>query len=106
MLATSMGLLAQGSSWQTATLINSGATKTGTLDDTTTEVWYKINVTTEGHVDFVATSTGTLTLSTGSTVFGFKNNGTYSRGSFTGATGTYSDVNISYHATDVGKGTY
>ena len=106
MLATSMGLLAQGSSWQTATLISNGQTKTGTLDNTTTEVWYKINVTTEGHVDFVATSTGTLTLSTGSTVFGFKNNGTYSRGSFTGATGTYSDVNISYHATDVGKGTY
>ena len=106
MLATSMSLLAQGTSWQTATLINSGATKTGTLDGTTTEVWYKINVTTEGHVDFVATSTGTLTLSTGSTVYGFKNNATYSRGSFTGATGTYSDVNISYHATDVGKGTY
>ena len=106
MLATSMSLLAQGTSWQTATLINSGATKTGTLDGTTTEVWYKINVTTEGHVDLVATSTGTLTLSTGSTVYGFKNNATYSRGSFTGATGTYSDVNISYHATDVGKGTY
>lgn len=27
MLATSMSLLAQGTSWQTATLINSGATK-------------------------------------------------------------------------------
>ena len=106
MLTTSMSLLAQGTSWQTATLINSGATKTGTLDGTTTEVWYKINVTTEGHVDLVATSTGTLTLSTGSTVYGFKNNATYIRGSFTGATGTYSDVNISYHATDVGKGTY
>ena len=106
MLATSMSLLAQGTSWQTATLISNGQTKTGTLDNNNTVAWYKITVTQEGHVDLVATSTGTLTLSTGSTVYGLKNDATYSRGTFTGATGTYSDVNISYHATDVGKGTY
>ena len=106
MLATSMGLLAQGTSWQTATLINSGKTKTGTLNSSNTEAWYKINVTQEGRVDLVATSTGSLKLSTGSTVYGFKNDATYSRGTFTGATGTNSDVNISYHATNVGKGTY
>ena len=106
MLATSMSLLAQGTSWQTATLISNGQTKTGTLDNNNTVAWYKITVTQEGHVDLVATSTGTLTLSTGSTVYGLKNDATYSRGTFTGATGTVSDVNISYHATDVGKGTY
>ena len=105
MLATSMGLLAQGTSWQNATLINSGETKTGTLDNVTTEVWYKINVTQEGHVDFEATATGTLKFGTSNCQFyGFKNGSTYSRGYFSGSD-NYVNY-ITYHAIDAGQGTY
>ena len=77
MLATTMGLLAQGTTWQTATLISNGATKTGTLDSSNGEHWYKINVTQEGTVNLTATATETLTLSTsGSYVAGLQNNST------------------------------
>ena len=105
MLATTMGLLAQGTTWQTATLISSGATKSGSLDASHGEHWYKINVTTEGTINLTATASGNLLLSPGSSyVAGVKNDNTYSRGSFSG-TG-YGSVTITYQATDAGKGTY
>jgi hypothetical protein len=105
MLATTMGLLAQGTTWQTATLISSGATKSGSLDASHGEHWYKINVTTEGTINLTATTSGNLLLSPGSSyVAGVKNDNTYSRGSFSG-TG-YGSVTITYQATDAGKGTY
>ncbi len=107
MLATSMGLLAQGTSWQTATLISSGATKTGTLDNVIGEHWYKINVTTEGTVNLTldATDSGNLLISTsGSYVAGVRDNNTYSRGNFSGS--GYGVVTATYQGTDMGKGTY
>ena len=105
MLATTMGLLAQGTTWQTATLISNGATKTGTLDSSNGEHWYKINVTTEGTVNLTATATETLTLSTsGSYVAGLENNSTYSRGTFSGS--GYGSVTVTYQGTDMGTGTY
>ena len=104
MLATSMGVLAQGNSWQTATLINSGATKTGTLDNTNTEDWYKITVTQEGTVQFIATPSGNLTISTNSNFNGLKNNSLYTRAWF--AAQSSGSTTMICRATDVGKGTY
>ena len=107
LLATSMGLLAQGTSWQTATLISSGQTKTATLDASTTEVWYKINVTTEGKVQLTVTGTEDLRFySYNSVIYGFKDDAIITRGRFSGnLTGSYGDT-ITYQASDVGKGTY
>ena len=104
MLATSMGVLAQGNSWQTATLINSGATKTGTLDNTNTEDWYKITVTQEGTVQFIATPSGNLTISTNSNFNGLKNNSLYTRAWF--AAQSSGSTTFTCKVTDVGKGTY
>ncbi len=109
MLATSMGLQAQGTSWQTATLITSGSTKTGTLDSSTTEAWYKINVTQEGKIDLIATASGDLRFYPyNCAVYGFKDNNTYYLGTiFTGNMGNTSTADtITYHASNVGKGTY
>ena len=109
MLATSIGLQAQGTSWQTATLITSGSTKTGTLDDSTTEAWYKINVTQEGKIDMFATASGDLRFYPYKcALYGFKNNDTFWLGTdFTGNTGSiYTADTITYQATNVGKGTY
>jgi hypothetical protein len=108
MLATTMGLLAQGTTWETATLIGNGSTKTGTLDNVTTEQWYKINVTTEGTVNFTATATQTLTFYAYYCTFnGYKNDNIYSRGSFTGNSSSSSTTTeVTFQATDVGKGTY
>ena len=72
-LVTSMGLLAQGSTWQTATLISSGQTKTGAMGTNNSEDWYKINVTQEGTVDITGIVTsGDLLLNKGSSFNGFK----------------------------------
>ena len=101
MLATSFGLQAQGTSWQNATLINSGATKTGTLDGTTTEAWYKINVTQEGHVDIEVTATGDL-LFYNCNLYGYWNNNIQSYASING----YHSATATYNGIDVGRGTY
>ena len=109
MLATSFGLQAQGTSWQTATLITSGSTKTGTLDASTTEAWYKINVTQEGKIDMIATASGDLRFYPYKcALYGFKNNDTYWLGTdFIGNMGNTSTADtITYQATNVGKGTY
>ena len=101
MLATSMGLLAQGTSWQTATLITSGSTKTGTLDNNTSEVWYKINVTQEGHVDFDVTATGTLTFGS-CTVNGYWDDALRYYAGFDGYGSNHETCNI----VNAGRGTY
>ena len=101
MLATSFGLQAQGTSWQTATLITSGSTKTGTLDNNTTEVWYKINVTQEGHIDLDVTATGTLTLG-GSNVNGYWDNEVRYYAGFDGYSSNHETANI----VNAGRGTY
>ena len=77
MLATSMGLLAQGSSWQTATLINSGATKTGTFGGNDSEVWYKIVVPEEGQIEFQGFAEGVNFYAYYCIVYGYKNGDIY-----------------------------
>jgi hypothetical protein len=101
MLATSFGLLAQGTSWQTATLITSGSTKTGTLDNNTTEAWYKINVTQEGHVDFDVTATGTLTFGS-CNLNGYWNDALRYYAGFDGYGSNHETCNI----VNAGRGTY
>ena len=101
LLTIPIGLLAQGNTWQTATLINNGATVSGTLDNINTEDWYKIDVPQEGHIDLVATAAGNLTF-TYSNIYGFKDNDIYNRGGFSG---TFTN-NITYQATNTGKGVY
>ncbi len=103
-LVTSMGLLAQGSTWETATLISSGQTKTGTLDATTTDAWYKINVTQEGTIDFTLTASGGLTFYRSWTqVHGYWQGALRAWGNFSGE--LYTD-NLTFKATNAGKGTY
>ena len=103
-LVTSMGLLAQGSTWQTATLISSGQTKTGTLDATTTEAWYKINVTQEGTIDFTLTASEGLTFyRSGTQVYGYWQDAIRAWGTFSGD--LYAN-NLTFTATNAGKGTY
>ena len=104
MLATSVWLLAQGNTWQTATLISSGATKTGTLDNNNTEDWYKINVTTEGSVKLVVTPSGNLTLSGSSAISGINNNSLNTRAYFTAQSSGSST--LACEVVDAGKGTY
>ena len=109
MLATSMGLLAQGSSWQTATLINSGATKTGTFGGNDSEVWYKIVVPEEGQIEFQGFAEGVNFYAYYCIVYGYKNGDIYDRGHFTGnllpGPGSKSDT-ITFKASDVGVGNY
>ena len=98
-----IGLSAQGTSWQTATLINNGATVSGEFDNTHTEAWYKINVTQEGHIDLIATATGTLNLNySNSAVYGYWDNDIRSMGIFAGG---FSPT-ITYQSTNAGIGTY
>ena len=101
--AIPIGLSAQGTSWQTATLINNGATVSGEFDNTHTEAWYKINVTQEGKIDLIATATGTLTLNySNSTVYGYWDNDIRRVGIFAGG---FSST-ITYQSTNAGTGTY
>ena len=101
--AIPIGLSAQGTSWQTATLINNGATVSGEFDNTHTEAWYKIEVTQEGHIDLIATATGTLTLNySNSYVYGYWDDDIHSLGYFGGGFSS----NITYQSTNAGIGTY
>ena len=101
--AIPIGLSAQGTSCQTATLINNGATVSGEFDNTHTEAWYKIEVTQEGHIDLIATATGTLTLNySNSAVYGYWDDDIRSMGIFAGG---FSST-ITYQSTNAGIGTY
>ena len=62
LLALPIGMLAQGSSWQTATLINNGASGNGSLDKNNTDAWFKIEVPEEGRVQLTATPDATLNI--------------------------------------------
>ena len=106
-LVTSMGLLAQGSTWQTATLISSGQTKTGSFNQNHTEDWYKINVTQEGTIDFTGIVTsGDLTLSNSSSVKGVGTNGDLYDRYYIRGKESFRDDTITLNAINVGKGTY
>ncbi len=106
-LVTSMGLLAQGSTWETATLISSGQTKTGSFNQNHTEDWYKINVTQEGTIDFTGIVTsGDLTLSNSSSVKGVGTNGDLYDRYYIRGKESFRDDTITLNAINVGKGTY
>ena len=66
LLALPIGMLAQGTTWQTATTINSGETKEGSLyatdDYQRNDEWYKIVVPEEGTVEFTLTPGGNLNI--------------------------------------------
>ena len=62
LLALPIGMLAQGSTWQAATLINNGSSGSGTLDKNNTDAWFKIEVPEEGRVQLTATPDGTLNI--------------------------------------------
>ncbi len=52
LLVLPIGMLAVGTTWQTATLISSGDTSSGTMDADDADHWYKIEVPAEGAVTF------------------------------------------------------
>ena len=60
LLAVPLGLLAQGSTWQTATAISQGGTGSGSLDKDHVDAWFKIEVPEEGTVLLTVTPSGTL----------------------------------------------
>ena len=66
LLALPIGMLAQGTTWQTATTINSGETKEGSLyatdDYQRNDEWYKIVVPEEGTAEFTLTPGGNLNI--------------------------------------------
>ena len=62
MLALPIGMLAQGSSWDTATMLNNGGTGSGTLDNDNQDAWFKVEVPEEGKVTITETLDGDLTL--------------------------------------------
>ena len=62
MLALPIGMLAQGSSWDTATMLNNGGTGSGTLDNNNQDAWFKVEVPEEGKVTITETVDGDLTL--------------------------------------------
>ena len=64
LIAVPIGMLAQGTTWQTATTINSGETKEGSLykyeRSERNDEWYKIVVPEEGTTTFTVTPSGSL----------------------------------------------
>ena len=64
LMALPIGMLAQGTTWQTATTINSGETKEGSLykyeRSERNDEWYKIVVPEEGTTTFTVTPGGSL----------------------------------------------
>ena len=102
LLALPIGMLAQGSSWQSATLIESGKTVSSSLDDKTTEVYYKINVPEEGSVKISFTCSGDLTMNWVDIYWKNANNDYYSRK----GSGWYPKSGTTFEMTDAGKGIY
>ena len=64
LIALPIGMLAQGTTWQTATTINSGETKSGSLygyeNSERNDEWYKIVVPEEGTAEFTVSPEGNL----------------------------------------------
>ena len=102
LLAVPLGLLAQGTTWQTATAISQGGTGSGSLDKDHVDAWFKIEVPEEGTVLLTVTPSGTLDiqyfeLSWQETVNQLQNRKT------TWYSGTKTGT---LEVTDAGKGTY
>ena len=56
LLAAPIGLLAQGTTWETATEIKNGNTATGTLSSSVTEQWFKVVIAENGTATFNVSS--------------------------------------------------
>ena len=109
LLAIPLGMLAQGTSWETATLIENGATVTGSLSADYNEAWYKIVVPEEGTV---TVNIEAIDVPSNPDPLGFHycnfygnvdGHGLWNRGNFDGAFGAAA-TNMT--ATNIGKGTY
>ena len=105
LLALPIGMLAQGSSWGSATFIESGKSGSSSLDDKTTDVYYKINVPEEGTVKVVMTCTGDLRMNYVELCWYRAAGGDYSTRSNAG-TGWYPDNGKVFGMTNAGKGVY
>ena len=102
-MALPIGMLAQGSSWQTATLINQGGTGSGTLDKQTTEAYFKIVVPEEGRALITMTLSGDLSMNWVDMCWYRASDASYqSRKS----TGWYPENGATIDLTDAGAGTY
>ena len=102
-LAMSTGMLAQGTTWQTATTINRGGSGTGTLDNNNNDVYFKIDVPEEGSVKITMTLTGNLSMNFVELCWYRASDNSYpSRIS----TGWYPESGKSFEMTNAGKGTY
>ena len=62
LLALPIGMLAAGTSWQTATLIENGGTGTGSLSGDVTKQWHKIVVPENGVIKLTVTPVTGLSL--------------------------------------------
>ena len=98
-------MLAQGSSWGSATFIESGKSGSSSLDDKATDVYYKINVPEEGTVKVVMTCTGDLRMNYVELCWYRAAGGDYSTRSNAG-TGWYPDNGKVFGMTNAGKGVY
>ena len=94
-------MMAQGATWQSATLIASGSSGSGTLDEGHGDLWFKIEVPKEGRAAFTMTFNGNLSMNFVELVM--KNGDDFP--SRVG-TGWYPDSGKTFEATDLGKGTY
>ena len=94
-------MMAQGATWQSATLIASGSSGSGTLDEGHGDLWFKIEVPEEGRAAFTMTFNGNLSMNFVELVM--KNGDDFP--SRVG-TGWYPDSGKTFEATDLGKGTY
>ncbi len=98
LLALPLGLLAQGTTWQTATLLTNGGTGSGTLDGSNGYAWFKIEVPEEGKVAFTETVTGNLQIYAMYLCF--------ADGSERTRLGYYFGSGKTLEVTNVGQGTY
>ena len=103
LLAMPIGMLAQGNSWQTATLINNGSSGSAALDDKTGEAYFKIVVPEEGRALITMTLSGDLSMNWVDLCWYRSSDGEYH--SRTG-TGWYPENGATIDMTNAGKGTY
>ncbi|MBR4729575.1 MAG: hypothetical protein IK075_04885, partial [Prevotella sp.] len=105
LIALPIGMLAQGTTWQSATTINSGETKSGSLygyeNSERNDEWYKIVVPEEGTVEFTLTPGGNLDINF-IKVFRLKDDGELEQRNYSGIGKEEKVVSI----TDIGIGTY
>ena len=107
LLALPIGMLAQGTTWETATEIGSGGSGTATLDDKQGEAWFKIEVPQDGKVTFTQTLSGDLKMYNVNFCW-WNAAAAWGRGSIENRTsmGYYPESGRTMEVTDVGQGTY